>query len=246
MTIMLDDGGYGEDFPEWFDNDEPLPVIDDEWVNPYDPEPPVTVDPNNPDADTTPPATDPDEVYNPRNPDGSVTNADGSRTYTDPDDGSTLTVDKDGNPISATTSIATGSKPATERDPATGQIRVSAAGKENPGGWLQNLQKFVGAKESKDVTSFLKEAFATKDGKVSPVAPAIGAIIAMMNRRKGDEGTRGLKDAPAPYVANRQQITQPVGAATGQGQQYFSPTTFTSTAQPQNLPVKTTGNNTSS
>ena len=220
---------------------EPLPVVDDEWVNPYDPEPPATIDPNNPDVDTTPPATDPDEVYNPRNPDGSVTNADGSRTYTDPDDGSTLTVDKDGNPISATTSIATGSKPATERDPATGQIRVSAAGKENPGGWLQSLQKFAGAKETKDVTKFLKEAFATKDGKVSPVAPAIGAIIGMLNRTKGDEGTRGLKEAPTPYVANRQQITQPIGAATGQGQQYFSPTTYTKTPEPQNLPVKTTG-----
>ena len=63
----------------------------------------------------------------------------------------------------------------------------------------------------------------------------------MLNRTKGDEGTRGLKDAPTPYVANRQQITQPIGAATGQGQQYFSPTTYTKTPEPQNLPVRTTG-----
>ena len=229
------------DWNDALDPDPYEPPID--WNDELDPDPYEDLIIPNPDADadTTPPATDPNEVYNPRNPDGSVTNADGSRTYTDPDDGSTLTVDKDGNPISATTSIATGSKLATERDPATGQIRVSAAGKENPGGWLQSLQKFASAKETKDVTKFLKEAFATKDGKVSPVAPAIGAIIGMLNRRQGDEGTRGLKDAPAPLVANRQQITSPVGAATGQGQQYFSPTTFTSTAQPQNLPVKTTG-----
>ena len=245
---MLDDSGFDFDEEYYDDTDLDNPYIDDTSPEIVNEDPVVTIDPveypydpNNPDADTTPPATDPNEVYNPRNPDGSVTNADGSRTYTDPDDGSTLTVDKDGNPISATTSIATGSKPATERDPATGQIRVSAAGKENPGGWLQSLQKFAGAKETKDVTKFLKEAFATKDGKVSPVAPAIGAIIGMLNRTKGDEGTRGLKDAPTPYVANRQQITQPVGAATGQGQQYFSPTTFTKTAEPQNLPVRTTG-----
>lgn len=239
-----------DDFDEEYYDDTDLdnPYIDDTGPEIVNEDPVVTIDPveypydpNNPDVDTTPPATDPNEVYNPRNPDGSVTNADGSRTYTDPDDGSTLTVDKDGNPISATTSIATGSKPATERDPATGQIRISAAGKENPGGWLQSLQKFAGAKETKDVTKFLKEAFATKDGKVSPVAPAIGAIIGMLNRTKGDEGTRGLKEAPTPYVANRQQITQPIGAATGQGQQYFSPTTYTKTPEPQNLPVRTTG-----
>ena len=229
-------GDYYDD-PYIYDpgEEEPPYVYDPGGEEPpyvYDPvEPPYTTDPYDPPiiGDVTV-----------RNPDGSVTNGDGSTTYTDPDDGSTITVDRDGVPISATTSTATGNLPATERDPVTGQIRVSAAGKENPGGWLQSLQKFTGIKSATDVSTFLKNTLAP-DGKVSPVAPAIGAIIGMLNRRQGDEGTRGFKDAPTPYVANRQQITQPVGAATGQGQQYFSPTTFTSTAQPQNLPVKTTG-----
>ena len=222
---------------------------DDPYI--YDPgeeKPPYVYDPGGEEDQTGGGIAPGEDPYDPpvrgdvtvRNPDGSVTNGDGSTTYTDPDDGSTITVDRDGVPISATTSTATGNLPATERDPVTGQIRVSAAGKENPGGWLQSLQKFTGIKSAKDVSTFLKNTLAP-DGKVSPVAPAIGAIIGMLNRRQGDEGTRGLKDAPTPYVANRQQITQPVGAATGQGQQYFSPTTFTSTAQPQNLPVKTTG-----
>jgi hypothetical protein len=240
---MLDGDYYfnDEDYEDidldnpYIDNTDPEivnPVVDDEWVNPNDPgedpyDPPIIGD------------------VTVRNPDGSITNGDGSTTYTDPDDGSTITVDRNGNPISATTSIATGSLPATERDPATGQIRVTTAGKENPGGWLQSLQKFTGIKDSKDVTGFLKNVLTTKDDKgnvgVSPIAPAIGAIIGMLNRTKGDEGTRGLKDAPTPYVANRQQITQPIGAATGQGQQYFSPTTYTKTPEPQNLPVRTTG-----
>jgi len=233
-----------DDFDEEYYDDTDLdnPYIDDtgpEIVNP-DPEPPITIDPG---EDPYDPPIVGDVVV--RNSDGSVTNGDGSTTYTDPDDGSTITVDRNGNPISATTSIATGSLPATERDPATGQIRVTTAGKENPGGWLQSLQKFTGIKDSKDVTGFLKNVLTTKDDKgnvgVSPIAPAIGAIIGMLNRTKGDEGTRGLKDAPTPLVANRQQITQPIGAATGQGQQYFSPTTYTKTPEPQNLPVRTTG-----
>jgi len=104
----------------------------------------------------------------------------------------------------------------------------------------QGLLDFKKAKDAESVTGFLKSVFAP-DGKVSPVAPAIGAIIGMLNRRQGDEGTRGLKDAPTPLVANRQQITQPIGAATGQGQRYFSPTTYTNTPEPQNLPVNVTG-----
>ena len=270
MYINDDDGGYGEDFPEWF-NDEPLPVIDppfDPWENPE--EPPVTVDPwenpndpviTLPEDPTRPPGVPPTAVYDEEKGVWRDIEDTGSSTEYDANGKVVSSYDKDGKVI-----VGTGIDTKTGYQPGSIQIKnpdgtitsrntngstttykpdgsILSQTPASPQGLLdfkKAAEEALKTKDSKDITDFLRKTFAP-DGKVSPVAPAIGAIIGMLNRTKGDEGTRGLKDAPKPYVANRQQITQPIGAATGQGQQYFSPTTFTDTPQPQNLPVKTTG-----
>jgi hypothetical protein len=246
---------------DYYEVDPPF----DPWVNP-EVDPPYTYDPNDPtnvDPDpivipepgpTLPPGVPLTAVYDPE-----------SGTYRDTDDeGRLFEYDDKGKLVASydqTGKLITGTGVDTKTGYQPGSIQT-----KNPDGTItsrnvngstttfkpdgsilsqtpaspQGLLDFKKAKDAEGVTGFLKSVFAP-DGKVSPVAPAIGAIIGMLNRRQGDEGTRGLKDAPTPLVANRQQITQPVGAATGQGQQYFSPTTYTKTPEPQNLPVNVTG-----
>jgi hypothetical protein len=252
---------------DWNDALDPDPSVTTDppidWNDALDPDPSVTIDepidwndaldpdPNGP---SLPPGVPLTAIYDPE-----------SGTWVSTDDSGASTVYGENGKVVAsydeTGKLITGTGVATKTGYQPGSVQT-----KNPDGTVtsrningstttfkpdgsilkqtpaspQGLLDYKKAKDAGDVTKFLKDVFAP-DGKVSPVAPAIGAIIGMLNRRQGDEGTRGLKDAPAPLVANRQQITSPVGAATGQGQQYFSPTTFTKTAEPQNLPVRTTG-----
>jgi hypothetical protein len=160
-------------------------------------------------------------------------NADtGNVTYTY-GDGSTMTVDKDGNPISSTN---TRGEIVTSTD-RTGKVTVTAAGKENPSllGAASNL--FNKAVDKIQNSNFLKNAFTSTDANgrvtVNPAAAGIGAIIGMLNRRTGEEGTRGLKDPVEAKSATRQQLVNPVGAATGQGQDYFTPMSYAGAAPTQ-------------
>jgi len=266
MTTLLDDGDY---FDPW-DNPEVDPPFDP-WENPEEPpivEPPVTVDPwENPEeppitiedprvdpGPSPPPGVPLTAVYDPESGTWRATDDSGASTVYGENGKVVASYDETGKLITGTgVDTKTGYQPGSiqTKNPdgtITSRNTNGSTTTFKPDGSIlsqtpaspQGLLDFKKAKDAESVTGFLKSVFAP-DGKVSPVAPAIGAIIGMLNRRQGDEGTRGLKDAPAPLVANRQQITSPVGAATGQGQQYFSPTTFTSTAQPQNLPVNVTG-----
>ena len=271
MTTMLDDSGFDFDEEYYDDTDLDNPYIDDtspEIVNedPYD-----DTDLDNPYIDdTTPeivnedPEVDPGPSLPPGVPLTAVYDPESGTWRATDDSGASTVYGGNGKVVASydeTGKLITGTGVDTKTGYQPGSIQT-----KNPDGTItsrntngstttfkpdgsilkqtpaspQGLLDFKKAKDAESVTGFLKSVFAP-DGKVSPVAPAIGAIIGMLNRRQGDEGTRGLKDAPAPLVANRQQITSPVGAATGQGQQYFSPTTFTKTAEPQNLPVTTTG-----
>ena len=146
----------------------------------------------------------------------------GNVTYLN-DDGSSYTVDANGNPISATN---TEGEVVTTTD-ADGKVIVTAAGKENPSLWGSASSLFNKAVDKIQNSNFLKNAFTSTDAKgnvtVNPAAAGIGAIVGMLNRRTGEEGTRGLKDPIAVKPATRQQLVSPVGAATGQGQNYFSP-----------------------
>jgi hypothetical protein len=263
------------------DFNEEYPVVDDEWVNPYDPlptiEPPINwddrLDPDpsvitlpedpsgridwddrldpDPNGPSLPPGVPLTAVYDEEK--GVWRNIDDEGSSSEYDSKGKLidSYDKDGKVI-----VGTGVDTKTGYQPGSIQVKNpdgTITSKNSNGSTVtfkpdgsilsktspseKGLLDYITSLNAKDATSLLKNAFTG----TSTVAPAIGAIIGMLNRTKGDEGTRGLKDAPKPYVANRQQITSPVGAATGQGQQYFSPTTFTDTPQPQNLPVKTTG-----
>jgi len=162
----------------------------------------------------------------------------GNITYLN-DDGSSYTVDANGNPISATN---TEGEVVTTTD-ANGKVIVTAAGKENPSLWGSASSLFNKALDKVQTSNFLKNAFTTTDAKgnviPSAAAPAIGAVIGMLNRQTGEEGTRGLKTAPEAKPASRQQITIPQGPATGQGQQYFSPMDYAGGSAQQ--PTTTTG-----
>ena len=234
----------------------PEPPIDDEWVNPYDPVTTLPYDPviTLPEDPTRPSGVPLTAVYDPESGTWRATDDSGASTVYGENGKVVASYDETGKLITGTgVDTKTGYQPGSiqTKNPdgtITSRNTNGSTTTFKPDGSIlkqtpaspQGLLDFKKAKDAEGVTGFLKSVFAP-DGKVSPVAPAIGAIIGMLNRRQGDEGTRGLKDAPAPLVANRQQITSPVGAATGQGQQYFSPTTFTKTAEPQNLPVRTTG-----
>jgi hypothetical protein len=257
---MLDTGfDFDEEDPYISDpggEEDQTPIVDPPYI--FDPNDPTNVDPDPiviPEPGPSPPPGVPlTAVYDPES---------GTWRATD-DSGASTVYGENGKVVASydeTGKLITGTGVDTKTGYQPGSIQV-----KNPDGTItsrnvngstttfkpdgsilsqtpaspQGLLDFKKAKDAEGVTGFLKSVFAP-DGKVSPVAPAIGAIIGMLNRRQGDEGTRGLKDAPAPLVANRQQITQPVGAATGQGQQYFSPITYTKTPEPQNLPVNVTG-----
>jgi len=249
-----------DDFDEEYYDDTDLdnPYIDDtgpEIVNEDPYEPPVTIeDPRVDPGPSLPPGVPSTAVYDPESGTWRATDDSGASTVYGENGKVVASYDETGKLITGTgVDTKTGYQPGSiqTKNPdgtITSRNTNGSTTTFKPDGSIlkqtpaspQGLLDFKKAKDAESVTGFLKSVFAP-DGKVSPVAPAIGAIIGMLNRRQGDEGTRGLKDAPAPLVANRQQITSPVGAATGQGQQYFSPTTFTSTAQPQNLPVNVTG-----
>jgi len=159
-------------------------------------------------------------------------NGDGTWTKTY-DDGSTQTVDNNANTINATDA---NNNVVTTTD-SNGNVVVTNAGKVNPSSAISQLLDKIGT------SNFLKNAFTTTDAKgnvvASAAAPAIGAIIGMLNRQTGEEGTRGLKTAPEAKPASRQQITIPQGPATGQGQQYFSPMDYAGGSAQQ--PTTTTG-----
>jgi hypothetical protein len=161
----------------------------------------------------------------------------GNITYLQ-DDGSSITVDANGNPVSATN---TEGKVVTTLDDK-GNVVVTAAGKENPSFWGSASNLFTKAVDKVTNNNGLRNLFTTTANGVTTVNPAaagIGAIIGMLNRRTGEEGTRGLKEGIAAKTGNMQQIVSPVGAATGQGQNYFTPMDYAGGAPTRE--VTTTG-----